>query len=398
MKSLNHVRNLYERAVAIYCTDVGLWEDYICFMMESAHVLVFLKPIALRAVRNCPWSGALWAHLARFMESSGSPMEEVIGIFDRAISNKALLASLEDLVTLMMAKCAHARRQVDWEQVDEDSVSYLRLTFQEALMYIDESFPETGDPYYRIEKYWAMIEGKRLGDIERAREIWDGVIKKHGRNAEAWLNYIELERSLGNIHRCTSLFKQAVAKNLDYPDRLLNIWLSMEYEEGSVESLEDCFVRINKKSKVLTREWQAALAQQEAMEEEKKQKEINQKIKKSAHRRKQKDSKKEATMTTQGKKRRLSSTDDEKDTMDHSMKKAKAQDQQSSTTKDENDGFKKPAFTPRNRGGRGRGRRGGRVALGGSGVQQRQQDTTQTSSTEPRSNEDFRAMLLAGRK
>jgi hypothetical protein len=35
MKSLNYVRNLYERAIAVYCTDVGLWEDYICFMVSG---------------------------------------------------------------------------------------------------------------------------------------------------------------------------------------------------------------------------------------------------------------------------------------------------------------------------------------------------------------------------
>lgn len=34
MFSLNHVRNLYERALAIYCTDVGLWDDYILFLVN----------------------------------------------------------------------------------------------------------------------------------------------------------------------------------------------------------------------------------------------------------------------------------------------------------------------------------------------------------------------------
>lgn len=32
MFSLNHVRALYERAILIYCTDPGLWNDYILFL------------------------------------------------------------------------------------------------------------------------------------------------------------------------------------------------------------------------------------------------------------------------------------------------------------------------------------------------------------------------------
>ena len=32
--SLNHTRNLYERAVTIYCTDVGLWDNYITFLVS----------------------------------------------------------------------------------------------------------------------------------------------------------------------------------------------------------------------------------------------------------------------------------------------------------------------------------------------------------------------------
>jgi hypothetical protein len=60
---------------------------------------------------------------------------------------------------------------------DDEGISYLRLTFQEALMYIDEgkrhirhishathtslsfvAFPKSGDPYYRVEKFWATVE------------------------------------------------------------------------------------------------------------------------------------------------------------------------------------------------------------------------------------------------
>lgn len=43
---------------------------------------------------------------------------------------------------------------------------------------------------------------------------------------------------------------------MDYPERLLSAWTSMEHEDGSIASLETSIVRINKKSKILTRQWQ----------------------------------------------------------------------------------------------------------------------------------------------
>lgn len=34
---LNYTQNLYERAVALYCTDVALWDDYIVFLVSCAY-------------------------------------------------------------------------------------------------------------------------------------------------------------------------------------------------------------------------------------------------------------------------------------------------------------------------------------------------------------------------
>jgi hypothetical protein len=68
---LNYIRSLYERAIAVYCTDQVLWNDYILYLTEKAHVISFLKALAMRSIRNCPWSGTMRAHLTRFMVSNG---------------------------------------------------------------------------------------------------------------------------------------------------------------------------------------------------------------------------------------------------------------------------------------------------------------------------------------
>ncbi|KAI9024464.1 hypothetical protein CLU79DRAFT_108127 [Phycomyces nitens] len=422
--SLNNVRGLYERAVAIYCTDVGLWNDYILFFFERVRVQIFLEATTLRAVRNCPWSGILWAHLGRVLEAGQKPHEKISEIFDRALENKPLLASLEDLVALLRAKCDFERRRVDWEDPDEEIIMDLRVAFEEALVYLSEAFGKAGDPYYRIEKYYAFIEGKKLGNVKKAREIWEGIIKKHGRQSEAWIQFIDFERSTGNEHRCTSLFKQALAKNLDYPERIMDAWMTFEHEEGTVDSIEDALIRINKGSKLLTRNWQADLAEQEAVEEKKKEKEIVAKIKKSAHRRKLKETKKQTSDPAVPPKK------------DHDEPPAPTLKRKASETNVlEADVFKKPkpvqkteqkvekeaepsvepkpasgfGMVPhgmRNMRGRGRGK-GTRLAISRTQPRPTEQTTaTTTTTTEgttagptapqtaPKSNDDFRAMLL----
>ncbi|KAL0096647.1 hypothetical protein J3Q64DRAFT_1708654 [Phycomyces blakesleeanus] len=428
--SLNNVRGLYERAVSMYCTDVGLWNDYVLFFFERVRVQIFLEATTLRAVRNCPWSGILWAHLGRVLETGKKSHEKISEIFDRALENKALLASLEDLVALLRAKCDFERRRVDWEEPDEETIMDLRVAFEEALVYISEAFGKIGDPYYRIEKYYAYIEGKKLGNVKKAREIWEGVIKKHGRQSEAWIQYIDFERSAGNEHRCASLFKQALSKNLDYPERIMDAWMTFEHEEGTVDSMEDALIRINKGSKLLTRNWQANLAEQETAEgkkkEKEKEKEMSAKIKKSAHRRKLKETKKQSF--------ELSMAPSEKENKVHSVPTVPILKRKASEMNIfENDVFKKPkpiqkisaepkvekkavanvetkpasglGMIPhgmRNARGRGRGK-GTRLAISRNQAKPAEQATSTHAPTAgptapqtitPKSNDDFRALLL----
>jgi hypothetical protein len=63
-------------------------------------------------------------------------------------------------------------------------------------------------------------------------------------------------RSRGNIPYCHSLFKRAVTKDLDYPDRLLEAWTRLEHEQGTVASLRDARVMMRRKAKLIAMQWQ----------------------------------------------------------------------------------------------------------------------------------------------
>ncbi|KAI7884372.1 hypothetical protein K492DRAFT_234766 [Lichtheimia hyalospora FSU 10163] len=451
---LNYIQNLYERAVALYCTDVGLWDDYIVFLLERARVPVVMGSVTRRAIRNCPWSGVLWAHYARSLEARNANHEDILAVFDAGQENETLVASQEDLICLLLAKCDYYRRRVNMESADTnddelrlEQVEELRMTIYQCIVYHQEKF-QPGDPYFRLERYASYVESELFDNYEGAKEIWEGVVKKFGKSVEAWLAYIQFERSKGNSSQCESLFKRAIAKQPDDPERLMHAWLTMEHEIGSLDSMQDALVRMNKKTKLLTREWQAAYALEEARQEQEAEKAIREKQKKAQHRQKLKQNKKQAQSTEQpsraSAKRKAADMDKnaptetehppQVDTVDDTT--APTATESSYVEQDNNATPTSPTETKRRRvetnqeettsnrsggrGGRGRGRgrergrgyqgparhlgrgvgRAGRLAMPSTRSTKQNEEATVTESTaqeepaKPKSQDDFRAMLL----
>ncbi|KAI8357892.1 hypothetical protein EDC96DRAFT_445862 [Choanephora cucurbitarum] len=319
----------------------------------------------------------------------------LLDIFDRALASKPILSSIEDLVTVLLAKCDHARRRIDWEDLDEDAVMDLKVAFEESLEYIAEG-----------------RTNERFDDAEKARELWEDVVERQGLNTEAWIQLILFERDQENYERCATLFKQAIQKKIDNPARLIDVWNTIEHEVGTLASFEESLVRINRKTKQLSRQWQSQYTQEK--EEKSKEKKIMDRKKKSQHRIAQKQRAKE----------KKNQTDDESTKEDISAevapkepnplkRKLSAENEQEakkvkSGPKEEQEEVKqdKPkstaAFMPRPRSARPHTaiRRGKALKLGQRSVNRSDADKLMTESDkkeEPetsKSNDDFRAMLL----
>ena len=192
---------------------------------------------------------------------------------------------------------------------EEELIMDLQVAFEESLEYLKEVFGEKGDPYYRIEKYYAFMSAKRLGNEEHARQLWENIVDNHGRDTEAWIGYITFERDAGNYQKCELLFKKAHQKHVDNPSRLLSFWMDLEHEVGSLQTLEYASIRINRTMKILNKKWQQEAAIQmvidpvqievdEAREKEKKE---NEKRKKGLHRMESKKKAKEKKAATRQK-------------------------------------------------------------------------------------------------
>ncbi|RUS26369.1 hypothetical protein BC938DRAFT_470863 [Jimgerdemannia flammicorona] len=245
------VRTLFERAVAVHCLVPALWEEYLFYLFDKFNVQNALWDTTERAVRNCPWSGDLWAVYTRVLEINNASREDVLGqsiariemawswkdpndhsktviptdlfvLLQRALSIGLIQTRVDDLVKTLTALCDYEQRRIDWDK--GGPARYIPGDVQD-----DQAI---------------------LGDVEKARKVWEEVVRKHGLETEAWLRYIEFERRLGNLQRCEKLFQRAgqPQRTLDWPERLLETWEAFEHEHGTIKSLHLALTRVRRRA------------------------------------------------------------------------------------------------------------------------------------------------------
>ena len=61
-----------------------------------------------------------------------------------------------------------------------------------------------GDPTDMLPRYHARLEARCYGNMEEVRFLWDDIMTRHGREAQYWLEYAELERFV-SLSDCLSL-------------------------------------------------------------------------------------------------------------------------------------------------------------------------------------------------
>merc|ERR1711978_715812 len=75
--------------------------------------------------------------------------------------------------------------------------------------------------------------------MEQARQIWTEITKgPAGEKAHFWVEYIYLEKMFGDTKHLKKLFPRALAKTMDFPSMVGDMWIQFEREEGSLDSFE----------------------------------------------------------------------------------------------------------------------------------------------------------------
>ena len=55
-------------------------------------------------------------------------------------------------------------------------------------------YEQSGDPTESLSRYQARLEAHHYGNMEEVRFLWDGIMGRHGKEAQYWMEYSQLER------------------------------------------------------------------------------------------------------------------------------------------------------------------------------------------------------------
>uniref|UniRef100_A0A2K6UPY7 Spliceosome associated factor 3, U4/U6 recycling protein n=1 Tax=Saimiri boliviensis boliviensis TaxID=39432 RepID=A0A2K6UPY7_SAIBB len=230
------IQLIFERALVENCLVPDLWIRYSQYLDRQLKVKDLVLSVHNRAVRNCPWTVALWSRYLLAMERHG----------------------------------------VDHQVISDSSkeLEELRAAFARALEYlkqeVEERFNESGDPSCVIMQNWARIEARLCNNMQKARELWDSIMTRgNAKYANMWLEYYNLERAHGDTQHCRKALHRAVQCTSDYPEHVCEVLLTMERTEGSLEDwdiavqkTETRLARVNEQ-RLKAAEKEAALVQQE---------------------------------------------------------------------------------------------------------------------------------------
>ncbi|KAI9024089.1 hypothetical protein DFJ74DRAFT_667240 [Hyaloraphidium curvatum] len=256
-KDVLRIRTLYERAVAARCLDPSVWSSFIVYLMSKTQLVDVAAAVAERSTRNCPWSAELWAHRLRIMERKEASSDEIEALYLTALSNEPILTSPTELLKLLLAKLEYLNRSL--KDLGSDAIQSFRAASDECQKMFDDLHPN-GDPMETMPRWRISIERRRFGDYQVARKGWEALIKRHGVEAQFWLEFIDSERSHGDYEKCRTLFKQAVNRNLDWPEALFDAWLSFEREHGDIHATYAAMERIGVRRRQLAAKMEKTMA------------------------------------------------------------------------------------------------------------------------------------------
>eukprot|EP00794_Sanderia_malayensis_P014299 gene14299-15787_t len=234
------IQCVFERAIKDNCLQSDLWQQYTQYLDHKLKVPSIALKVHERAVRNCPWISTLWDDYLKAMDQNKCSYSEVKEVFQKAIASG--FSSGEEYLQLWLTYCDSMKGRVEsWESADE--IEALRKAFEEAATYMEHYFGADGDKSSLLRRYWAAIEAKYLGNLKKAQELWDAVMKIHGKDTHMWLEYTHFLRLHGDVLACRRAFQRAVQTTVDDPRRLCEAFVNFERIEGNFTQLESAIER-----------------------------------------------------------------------------------------------------------------------------------------------------------
>ncbi|KAG0143594.1 hypothetical protein CROQUDRAFT_109080 [Cronartium quercuum f. sp. fusiforme G11] len=270
------VSTLFERAIHDHPNSVELWTDYLRYLNNSGEDISLAIGAARRAIRTIPWSGEIWATVIRTFERNGQTAENVEELCARAINSKFLEQDVEAIVSFSIGRADFHRRRLDaylaaGGEEDGEQVDALLESVVNALNYGIEQVKKVpnqfGDPTCRLEKYMTTLL-EHHGREDDAAKVWQKATKQYREVYSTWISAADYEAHRGDLKRAREYYKKAANAKLDYPEYLLQAWITFEHHYGNLQDLEYALAKTSNLMKGITvrrkreSEQQALLLQQ----------------------------------------------------------------------------------------------------------------------------------------
>nr|XP_024368844.1 squamous cell carcinoma antigen recognized by T-cells 3-like isoform X2 [Physcomitrium patens] len=221
---------LYERALSVFPVTHEVWLKYTHYLDVNLKVASVLRSVYARAVRNCPWVGALWTKYMLALERAAAPETELSVVFETALGCG------------FQSPNEYEEFGNRWRPV----VLVFIQPYQRGTEFLSTYFPDHVNHNIRLWTYWAHLEATLLKDITAARGVWENLIKTHGWMLEVWQNYISMELLLGNVKEARTLYKRCYSRRLEGTGTqvMCAAWLRFEEEHGALEDYDRAVLKV----------------------------------------------------------------------------------------------------------------------------------------------------------
>ncbi|TNY18454.1 hypothetical protein DMC30DRAFT_53948 [Rhodotorula diobovata] len=249
------VKGIFERAVADHPTEIDLWDEYLGFLHKIPEKESNLREVSEKAIRNLPTATSLWTAAMRVAEKLGLGAEEVEALFQRAVATGYFAKDIEAHVALYHARASYYRREMDRNATDDGPDAQLAGlaigVLQEGIESNKKVNKKGGDPQFRLEKFLIRIY-ERFQMTAEARAIWEGLCKTRQHSYAVWYGHADFETRMGDYARAHKVYTEGCAiKGLDYPEYLLEAWITFENEYGVLADVDFALVKAKRQRKGL---------------------------------------------------------------------------------------------------------------------------------------------------
>lgn len=296
--SFHQINALFERATLRFPTDSSLWEDHVEFLIENRDPSVPLLQVLERATRHCPWSGNLWSHRILTLEAEANDFEEIEKIKHNATQTGLLdVGGMEELLKVYVAWCGFLRRRAFDAYATEDDADIAEVGIRSALEHVKKNGEKKygkeyqGDPQYRLERIHIKFF-TQSGNLEAARECWNGLIFQQRDSYDFWYQYYIWEMIMWSNHavqeksnagtqlrtpqEATALLRLALKRvmTMDWPEQIIQMFLNHCEQHESVQELRTAIIEARRASAQVAKRRQqeaanaAAVAQQQQQQQD----------------------------------------------------------------------------------------------------------------------------------